>query len=96
MERLREEAKLRRRLERDHEVKVAEELRQDLHAIAEELAKREYTCPRFECNRRKFLSKQRFDTHMQVHRCMDVDVEAGRREVYLRKMKHLNEEEEVG
>lgn len=66
-----------------------------MHAIAEEMAKREWICPRFECNRRKFLSKQRFETHMRVHRCMDVEVEAGRRAVFMRKMERLNQEEEV-
>lgn len=66
MDALREEARLARQLLRNEEVRVAEELRQDLSALAEELAKREYTCPRFECNRRKFLSKERFTTHMKV------------------------------
>jgi hypothetical protein len=63
--------------------------------LAEEIAKREWTCPRFECKRHKFLSKERFETHMKVHRQMDVEVEAARRAVFLRKMKRLNEEEEV-
>jgi hypothetical protein len=83
-------------MRRNDEVKFAEELRQDLHALAEEMAKREWTCPRFECHRRKFLSKERFETHMKVHCAMDVEVIAARREVYMRKMKRLNEEEEVG
>jgi len=95
MERLREEARLARQARRNDEIKVAEELRQDLHALAEEMAKREWTCPRFECNRHKFLSKERFETHMKVHRLMDVEVEEARRQVHLRKMKRLNEEEEI-
>jgi hypothetical protein len=95
LERLREEARLERQHRRNDEIKVAEELRQDLRALAEEIAKREWTCPRFECKRHKFLSKERFETHMKVHRQMDVEVEAARRAVFLRKMKRLNEEEEV-
>ena len=95
LERLRQEALLERRLRRENEMKIAEDIRQDLHALAEEMAKRDWTCPRFECKRRKFLSKERYETHMRVHCMMDVEVEKARREVYMRKMQRLNEEEDV-
>jgi hypothetical protein len=74
---------------------IAEEFRQDYHALAEQLAKREWTCPRYECKRHKFMSKGRYETHMKVHHLMDKEVEAARMEVHRRKMKKLNEEEEV-
>ena len=95
MERLREEARLQRQLKRNAEVRIAEEIRQDLREVAEQMSKKEWTCPRFECHRRAFLSKQRYETHMKVHRLMDVEVEEARQAVYMRKMERLNEEEEV-
>lgn len=90
-----EATKLARQLRRIEEITIAEELRQDLHALADEISRREWTCPRFECHRHKFLSKARYDTHMKVHRLMDVEVEEARRKVFEEKMRRMGEEEQV-